>query len=551
MVRLLAESFDNRFCVVRGDIERAFPSTSPFDISSMLLSLGVPPPFVNILNQLYLNVESVGVVNGKPGGSAKCRWKVQGLRQGCPASPLLMAIWVQNAIQQIKGKGFQCVSFADDIWIVCPPQSQQEAKRCMQSPFAGAGLTINPLKVKIWSPSSPEPLEILGMILFQGRGTSISESVLQKVRNLLSGGREREFSCFKRVLYVNTVCLPALRYKMSAARFSHSKDVIGNADRMLRNFVRGKDWPSNTPTDFLTDTHVGLSLLTLRTESVRDLLSFVWSLSQGRESAALRARFLQAWKERAARPCHPLSLLDDWDNSVTAIDGKSFFDWNDEERELPQALHSDSVFPFGAKGSYLCNVLQKWPEQQMPPPPRCRNDACFRNPCPVLERARGNSDPVIWATEAGKIGSRSRKGLFAAILDGCGETHLLVSRISVPVLETGCIQILRNFFPRSLSSLSPPISWSFPLPLSLHLAPRLPLPLPPLCNSPLTPLFPPPPPLLLPHPMLCHVSCTPLTKPTVDLSSFALAKRKSFIPHFREKSRGSNEILGSPSCLIR
>ena len=106
MVRLLVESFASPVCVVRGDVERAFPSISHFDVYHMLSSLGVPLSFLNILNEVYQGAESVGVVNGKPGGaSGRCRWPVQGLRQGCPASPLLMALWVQNAVLEIKNKG--------------------------------------------------------------------------------------------------------------------------------------------------------------------------------------------------------------------------------------------------------------------------------------------------------------------------------------------------------------------------------------------------------------------------------------------------------------
>ena len=68
MVRVLAEKCDSAFCVVRGDIDRAFPSISPFDVSSMLSKLGVPSSFLNVLNHVYVGVEGVGVVNGKPGG---------------------------------------------------------------------------------------------------------------------------------------------------------------------------------------------------------------------------------------------------------------------------------------------------------------------------------------------------------------------------------------------------------------------------------------------------------------------------------------------------
>ena len=314
----------------------------------------------------------------------------------------------------------------------------------MNSAFAGAGLTINPVKVKVWTRSSPEPLEVLGMTLFEGRCLSVSDSILQKTRHLLSGGREKDFSCFKRVLYVNTVCLSSLRYKISGLILSNSKEIIRSVDRMLRNFVRGKDWPSNTPIDFLSDTQIGLSLLSLHFESLRDLFSFVWGLSRGRESDALRARFLQAWKDRTARKRPSLSLLDDWIACVDSIDAKSFFDWNDEEGELPLSLRSESVFPFGNKGTFLNNSLQKWPPAQQRSPPCCCNVGCFSNPCPILASARVNKSSVCWVTEAGMISTKSRKGLFASIFEGEDSSKLEVSRLETPLLEKGCVRILRD-----------------------------------------------------------------------------------------------------------
>ena len=461
MVRVLAEKCDSAFCVVRGDIDRAFPSISPFDVSSMLSKLGVPSSFLNVLNHVYVGVEGVGVVNGKPGGvSGTCRWPIQGLRQGCPASPLLMALWIQNAVEDLKKKGFQCVSYADDIWIICPPELQSEAKRCMQSAFAGAGLSINPVKAKVWTPSSSEPLEVLGMLLFDGHSVSVANSLMQKTRNLLSGGREKEYSCFARVMYVNTVCLPAIRYKMSGLILSKSLNTIRSIDRMLRNFIRGKDWPSNTPIDFLSDTQVGLSLLSLSTECLRDLFSFVWSLSRGRESEALRESFLCSWKQRSTRLGRPPSLLDDWVEAVNLIGGKTFFDWNDEERELPPGLRTKSVFPFGSAGSFLSNSLSKWTAGQRPPPPCCKNELCFTNPCPILTTARAKGVSVCWITDAGKIGTNSRKGLFARISESEKGPLLSVFRVAVPVLEIGCIKTITEICD---SKLKPsPCAFSFP-----------------------------------------------------------------------------------------
>ena len=92
-IHAYVEQIRPRFAIVRGDIERAFPSISPFDVSNLLLSLGVPPAFVHILQEVYTGVESVGTVSGRVGGkTGKCRWPIGGLRQGCPASPLLMAL---------------------------------------------------------------------------------------------------------------------------------------------------------------------------------------------------------------------------------------------------------------------------------------------------------------------------------------------------------------------------------------------------------------------------------------------------------------------------
>ena len=331
----------------------------------------------------------------------------------------------------------------------------------------------------MWTRSCPDPLEVLGMILFEGRNLSVSESVLQKTRHLLSGGREKNFSCFIRVMYVNTVCLPSIRYKISALLLSKSKELIFSVDRMLRNFVRGKEWPSNTPTDFLSDTHVGLSLLSLFTESVRDLVSLVWGLCSGKESDALRGSFLRAWKDRNERSRCSSSLLADWIECIDLIDGKSFFDWNDEERELPSSLRSDSVFPFGSRGSYLSNSLQKWPSLTPPSTPCCCNAACFTNPCPLLASARASCDPVVWVTAVGKPAIKSRKGVLASILETEAFSNLVISRVSSPVLETGCLRIVREFClcvsPSVFSflSLSPPFLF-FPPPTPVILPPSFP-----------------------------------------------------------------------------
>ena len=105
-------------CIVQGDIEKAFPSISPANLSKLLADRGVPMHFLALLDAVYTGVRVDGFVSGKlRGASGHCSWETQGLRQGCPASPLLMAIWINQAFSELKEKGFSVVGYADGVCI--------------------------------------------------------------------------------------------------------------------------------------------------------------------------------------------------------------------------------------------------------------------------------------------------------------------------------------------------------------------------------------------------------------------------------------------------
>ena len=72
---------------------------------------------------------------------------------------------------------------------------------------------------------------------------------------------------------------------MGGLSLTDHSSLILSLDRLIRQFVRGRDWPPNTPIDFMCDQEVGFSLLSLSVESARDLISFVWRLVRGGESS--------------------------------------------------------------------------------------------------------------------------------------------------------------------------------------------------------------------------------------------------------------------------
>ena len=450
-LRAYVEQIGPRFAIVRGDIERAFPSISPLDVSHLLISLGVPPSFVRIFQEVYSGAESVGTVNGRVGGrSGKCRWPIKGLRQGCPASPLLMALWTNEALLQIRSRGFLITAFADDVWIVCKPDCVAEAKHCLQTSFEAAGLIINSTKVQTWTPNEPSPFEVLGMPCLDGKTTKVSDAILNKTCAILRCGEDREYCFFKRVMFANTVVFPAVRYWVGGLSLSKHSALILSLDRSIRHYVRGRDWPPNTPIDFMCDKEVGLSLFSLSVECARDLISFVWRLARGGESFFLRSFFSSSWREALSGREHQCALLKDWGEVIQGLGGKTAIDWFREERNRPRHLRTTNVFPFGDRGSFLVDSLQKWPGGA-PAPPHCANLACFHNPCGVLKTAREKGWDIFWVKE---IRKSRKKSLFSYVREGPSQAFSKIMSFSSDALEKGCRRLARENQRKSLLFLS-------------------------------------------------------------------------------------------------
>ena len=391
-------------CIVQGDIEKAFPSISPANLSKLLADRGVPMHFLALLDAVYTGVRVDGFVSGKlRGASGHCSWETQGLRQGCPASPLLMAIWINQAFSELKEKGFSVVGYADDIWVVCASIRADEARNSLAEVFLKAGLTVNKDKLKVWNPSMQEPFCMLGMPILTGRKTSVSDLLRSKLEGVLALGRSRKYQCHQRVQFVNTVVAPSLRFWAGGCSVKENFKFLEQADCLVREFVRKKrhdgkiDWPTSTPTGFMEDTHVGLGLLSLAKEIVRDLCCFMWALGSGAESLVVRSAVSEDWKrvlERRSPRIHP--LLDDW---LWVVDNVCNAKTAVELKEESCTSTPSVVFPFGPMKE---GVLKK--SGSLPCPPtddhsRCGNIDCQTQPCARLVAARERAAEIVWILE--------------------------------------------------------------------------------------------------------------------------------------------------------
>ena len=156
--------------VLQWDIERAFPSLSPCLVAEMLRNLNVPQQFCDVFLTFYTNSASEAIIAGVPGGNAgKCSWMNEwGLKQGCPASPLLLNLWT-FPIVQLLAKKVRFLQYADDMWAFVEEEEEDTVKKMLPELVDAVGLVVNAEKVKRWTPSSSDCLLILGMVVREGK----------------------------------------------------------------------------------------------------------------------------------------------------------------------------------------------------------------------------------------------------------------------------------------------------------------------------------------------------------------------------------------------
>ena len=343
-------------CVLQWDIEKAFPSIDPMAVLKMMGKLGVPEKFLNIYKIFYEKAMCEAIVAGVPGGkNHKCRWRQGwGLKQGCPASPLLLNLWLEPLVREMAKKT-DFLQYADDMWAVTKEEEEEKVRRHLEEWVDKAGLKVCLEKEKKWTRMSCETLEILGMLVKEGKRDGVQGSVDKVVTNAITRGIDRGYRGWRRIKYINSMIIPRVRHKLAVFWDKKWKKETEEVDESLRIYAKMAEWPMFVENNFLYDEKIGLGLRQCSTEMAKDILMYVQGAKkQGEEIAAL-------WKgewERF-RTIGDSRRIDTWKTAVEML----------TDTEVTVTMYrknrKDTPFPLGINGhKHSLKVKVRWNEPE-------------------------------------------------------------------------------------------------------------------------------------------------------------------------------------------
>ncbi|KAI4900658.1 hypothetical protein NFI96_009740 [Prochilodus magdalenae] len=221
------------------DQEKAFDRVDHGFLERVLMTFGFGPRFLRWLKTLYTEVGSRVSINGHLSDLVP---QVSGVRQGCPLSPLLYALYIEPLAAAIRahpgvdglplpgsgGKVVKLAQYADDTTLfVCSDQSLRLALDTVQAfgKASGAALNLGKSVVKYfgnWADRrdaaaglalSDGPLKILGVsFMAEGAARANWEERLSLARRKMGLWKARSLSFLGKVLALKVDVLPSLLY---------------------------------------------------------------------------------------------------------------------------------------------------------------------------------------------------------------------------------------------------------------------------------------------------------------------------------------------------
>ena len=267
--------FPNSYCLYL-DLSKAFNSVIHDTLFRILEKRGFPPSFISVIRELYRNPKDTPRVNGHRKAT---HTQSRGLRQGCPLSPSLFALYIDPLLHHLNDilsntQHTSMHAFADDIAIhsVCP-KALTSVLRFMAEEGEPYGLKLNLSKTEVhaWGSAPPVTLafraggrwrhisthtqdmvphshyKYLGVFFFTKYDDDVVGShVLSAIDAFFTGVPDMTFSPKEGVRMVNTLLLPKIAYRLIAHCLS---ETWGNSIlcRIWHHFARVTRLPRNTP----------------------------------------------------------------------------------------------------------------------------------------------------------------------------------------------------------------------------------------------------------------------------------------------------------------
>jgi len=166
MLRVLGERSLQRgkdLCICFVDYEKAFDRVDWRKMMCMLKDIGVDWRDRNLIAKLYLGLRAVVRIDGELSGYCIIG---QGVRQGCPLSPLLLNLYIQYVINKalediqegvkVGGVLIPAIRFADDQAMVSHTVRGLQVMDALQDTTEKYNMRINTKKTKIMRMSTVE-----------------------------------------------------------------------------------------------------------------------------------------------------------------------------------------------------------------------------------------------------------------------------------------------------------------------------------------------------------------------------------------------------------
>ncbi|KAM7306544.1 uncharacterized protein ISCGN_010247 [Ixodes scapularis] len=273
------DAFQGRVAMLQLDFEKAFDRVSHQILFRILEHANVRYILLEGLKMAYKNCITSLVVNKRVTESIEIRCSV---RQGCPLSPLLFAIFLEpfclRLLRNDNVRGFKLntnevkvLSYADDLAVLCVDQeSIREIVKVASSFCAKTGSVINWDKtVGFWHGDwdrKPNvfmnvrweslPTKYLGVPLVHYRdSTSYWNEETQNVRTKAEGWRGKDLSIFARSTVCNVFLIAKIWYVLQVLYMSRAN--VQKFHRVLAVFLWNSNWERCARTNLFRSVRSG------------------------------------------------------------------------------------------------------------------------------------------------------------------------------------------------------------------------------------------------------------------------------------------------------
>ena len=282
--------------VVWLDLKNAFGSVPHSSMWEMMSRLSVPHDFLDICEEIYRG--STQTVKSSTGPTAPLP-VTQGIKQGCPLSPLLFNLVLEGILPTLErtGGGYQlrggtrvrCLAYADDLCIIGATKDDiNDSLKHISDFFKWAGLRLNPTKcaslsminnrkhryIEEFAPSIDQDNSIpalkwedtykyLGVYLGRERKGTMDELSKDMISTAEKIATSR-LSEWQKIDAINTFVIPKATYYMDVALLdlTWAKKLDSALRKLVKTALR---LPKRTISEFIyvSKRHGGIGLISL------------------------------------------------------------------------------------------------------------------------------------------------------------------------------------------------------------------------------------------------------------------------------------------------